>query len=888
MPIRAPLSWLREYVDIDVPVDELARRLTLAGIEVEHIITIGSEWEEIYTGRIARLEQHPNADRLKLATVEYGGDKQITVVTGAPNIEEGQSVVLGLVGCRYLDQHVSPPKWSTLKPAKIRGVQTEGMVMSEAELGLSEEHEGIIVLDSSTPLGLPARDVLGDTILAIEVTPNNGRTLSMIGLAREIAALFGGEIKYPSTHWHTEGPPAQDLLQVEIEDPDLCARYSGAVIRGVTLGPSPAWMQRRLTLAGMRPINNVVDITNYVMLEMGQPLHAFDYNAVEGHKIIVRRARPGEHITTLDHVDRALDPKMLAICDVEKPVALAGVMGGADSEIGEGASDVLLESAHFHPLSIRRTARLLKLPSEASYRFERFVDPNLTVPAMKRAAELMRQIAGGHICEGYVDNYPRPLEPLRIHFYTSEVERLLGIQIPPSQIAEMLSRVGFIVDAPPNADAVGWWDTTMLVDVPTYRNDVTLPCDLVEEVARMVGYDLIPETLLEGGLPPQEVNHLLESGERIRDIMAACGMDEVITYSVSHSQELQKLARLEEDGRWTMDDGRWAMDETGNDQSNPKSEIRNPKYRAWDPARPLVTIVNPVSSKQDVMRPTLLSNMLDVLRDNLRTQPGDPTRIFELGKVYLTRTEEEVEQRKVELTQERVKYPRLANWEPAPGEERLPREPRRLVGLMAGYRFPRTRFHMSGDGPDSQLGFFDAKGVIEEALRHLHIIDVEWLPVDASLFHPGRVAALQVGDVTLGVVGELHPSVVEAWEVPAERVAAWDLDAEALVELMSRGYRYQTVSQYLPVRQDMAFVVEATLPAATVAQAIRRVGGANVIEVSLFDIYTGAPIEEGKKSLAFALTFSALDKPLSEEEVARLRARIERTLERELGAKLRT
>ena len=868
MPIRAPLSWLREYVDINVPVEDLARRLTLAGIEVEQVITVGSEWEEIYTGRIARLEQHPNADRLKLATVEYGSDKQITVVTGAPNIEEGQNVVLGLVGCRYLDQHVSPPKWSTLKPAKIRGVQTEGMVMSEAELGLSEEHEGIIVLDQGTTPGLQAREVLGDTILAIEVTPNNGRTLSMVGLAREIAALFGGEIRYPSTHWQAEGPLARDLLQVEIEDPDLCPRYSGAVIQGVKLGPSPAWMQRRLALAGMRPINNVVDITNYVMLEMGQPLHAFDYNAVEGHKIIVRRARPGERIITLDHVDRALDPNMLAICDVEKPVALAGVMGGADSEIGEeGESDVLLEAAHFNSLSIRRTARLLKLPSEASYRFERFVDPNLTVPAMKRAAELMRHLAGGRICEGYVDNYPRPLEPLRIHFYTSEVERLLGVRIPPSQIAEMLSRLGFVVDAPPNADAVGW-DTTMLVDVPTYRNDVTLPADLVEEVARMVGYDLIPETLLEGGLPPQEVNHLLESAERIRDVLAACGMDEVITYSVSHSEELHKLARLE-----TKD----AVDHES-----------TPHYRTWDIDRPLVTIVNPVSSKQDVLRPTLLANMLDVLRDNLRARPGEPTRIFELGKVFLTRTEGEVEQRLIELAEERVKYPRLTNWEPVPGEERLPLEPRRLAGIMAGYRFPRTRFHLSGDGPDSQLGFFDAKGVIEEALRHLHISGVEWTTVDAPLFHPGRVAALRSGDIELGVVGELHPSVIDAWDAPAETVAAWDLDVEALVELMSRGYRYVPVSQHQQVRQDMAFVVDSAMPAATVAQAIRRVGGANVIEVSLFDIYTGTPIEEGKKSLAFALTFSALDKPLSEEEVARLRGRIERTLERELGAKLRT
>jgi phenylalanyl-tRNA synthetase beta chain len=869
MPLRAPLSWLKEYIDINVPVEELARKLTLAGLEVEHITTVGEEWENIYTGQVARLEQHPNADRLNLATVEYGGGQSITVVTGAPNIEEGQKVVLGLIGSRYIDQHQDPPKWSRLKPAKIRGVQTEGMVMSEAELGLSTEHEGIIVLDPATPLGLTARDVLGDTVLEIDVTPNNGRVLSMIGLAREIAAIFGGQVRYPATEWQASGPPASQLLQIEIQAPDLCPRYSGAVIQSVVIGPSPAWMQSRLTLAGMRPINNIVDITNYVMLEMGQPLHAFDYHAVRGHKIVVRQARSGEHLVTLDHVDRALDPKMLAICDVEKPVALAGVMGGLESEISDEAGskhDVLLESAHFNPRSIRRTARLLKLPSEASQRFERYVDPNLTVPAMKRAAELMRQLGGGIIAEGYVDEFPAPPRPVRIHFYTSEVERLLGIKVPPLKVADILRRLDFKVDAPDNLDVVGQ-DSTMLVDVPSYRNDVTLPADLVEEVARITGYDLIPETLLDGGLPPQEVNYSLELEAKMRDLMVAAGMDEVICYSVTWSGALERLEALDA-RRQTTDEGM-------------------PEYHAYDASLPPVKIVNPVSSRQDTMRPTLMTNMLDTLRNNLKGQPDRPIRIFELGKVYLAPTAADIEARQESMRQERERYPRMNGWTPAEFEERLPVEPRRLMGLLAGPRLPRSLYAADSTAAEAQMDFFDAKGVVEELLGHLHIAGVEWVPVDAPLYHHGRVALLRAQGVDLGVVGELHPDVTAAWDVPAGRVAGWDLDVEAVISVMPERVRYKTISPYQPVEQDMAFVVDEDMPASRVAEAIRKAGGDAVVSLSLFDIYRGKPVPEGKKSLAFAVTMNSPEKPLSEEEIARIRKKIEGYLAHELGATLR-
>ncbi|MDQ6693667.1 MAG: phenylalanine--tRNA ligase subunit beta, partial [Chloroflexota bacterium] len=631
------------------------------------------------------------------------------------------------------------------------------------------------------------------------------------------------------------------------------------------VGPSPAWMQKRIQMAGMRPINNVVDITNYVMLEMGQPLHAFSLDAVQGGKIIVRRAVEGEHIVTLDHVDRTLDPSMLAICDIHRPVALAGVMGGAESEITEGSANVLLESASFNPLSIRRTARVLKLPSEASYRFERTVDPNLTVPAMKRAAELMRKYAGGTIARGYRDVYPRPRRPTRIHFYTSEVERLLGVKVPPSQVAEILGRLEFKVDLPSNADAVGQ-DTTMLIDVPSYRNDVTLPADIVEEVARVMGYDLIPETLLYGGLPLQEINRTLQTEEQLRDIMVSCGMDEVLTYTVTHSEELEKLAKIE---------------------SGATGQTEGLRYRSWDSTRAPVTIVNPVSSKQDVLRPTLLTNLLNTLRANLRLLPEQPVRIFEVGKIHTTPNDAEVSRRRDSLRAERDAYPRMQAWGQVEGEERLPTERRRLAGVMAGPRQARNRFVAGVEAADL-LDFFDAKGVVEEMLSQMHMESVEWLRADAPLFHPGRSALLRAGDYDLGIVGELHPAVAREWDLPTGRVCAWDIDIEAIIEAQEERILYRAVSPHQPVRQDMAFVVESSVPAATVAEAIRKAAGGAAAEVSLFDIYTGKPVPEGQRSLAFAVTFSVADKPLTEEDVARIRRRIEGYLDREIGAKLRT
>ncbi|MDQ2807454.1 MAG: phenylalanine--tRNA ligase subunit beta, partial [Chloroflexota bacterium] len=601
MPINVPLSWLREYVDLPMPPTELATRLTLAGIEVEKLHQVGSEWEKIVVGRVTRLERHPNADRLWITGVEYGADAPQQIVTGAQNLFLDAKVPLALPGAVVLNGHSDTHEKITIKPGKLRGVDSVGMLCSALELGISADAEGILILADDAPLGAPLQAVLGDTILEIATTPNLGRILSMVGVAREVAALFGGTVRYPDTGWQAEGPPIAGQLDVEIADPDLCSRYSAALIRGIRIGPSPDWMQQRLIQAGMRPINNVVDITNYVMLELGQPLHAFDYHKVQGRRIIVRRAHAGERIVTLDHETRTLDTRTLVIADSQVPVALAGVMGGADSEVGDATADILLESANFDPLNVRRTARLLRLPSEAAYRFERSVDQQLTIPAMKRAADLMRQYAGGTIAAGWVDSFPAPRPQRVIDLTPHEVERLLGIAVPADRIAALLTRLEFGVDMPAAVEENP--AAPLRVRVPSYRNDVTIAADLVEEVARMIGYDAIPETLLDGGLPPQAVNYDVLNREALRDTLNACGLDEVLTYSPISSAA---LARLGSPTPPASPDPAPATAPAGKGRTVP---ARTWAYWAYDPTQPPLTIANPLSSEQDTMRPTLLPGL---------------------------------------------------------------------------------------------------------------------------------------------------------------------------------------------------------------------------------------------------------------------------------------
>ncbi|MBI4496818.1 MAG: phenylalanine--tRNA ligase subunit beta [Chloroflexi bacterium] len=596
MPVmRVSLRWLRDYVDLPPSVEDLAHRLTLSGTEVGGIRTVGVTWDEhVRVAQITRIEPHPNADRLRLATVTLGGDQEKTVVCGAPNIQEGQKVPLAQVGAVLKD--ASTGETMTLKAAKIRGVVSEGMLCSPRELGLSEEHEGILILDPSAPVGQPLRSYLGDTILDLDVTPNRPDCLSMLGVAREVGALSRTPVREPDLSYPETAEPADRYVAVAIDDPELCPRYTASIIEGVRIGPSPRWMQERLEAAGMRPINNVVDITNYVMLEYGQPLHAFDYDRIRDRRIVVSRARPGETLTTLDGVARTLDPDMLLICDGAGPVALAGVMGGLESEVSAATTTVLLESASFDHRSIRRTSTRLGLRSEASLRFDKGLSPEIPDEAARRAVQLMLQLAGGRAAQGMVDVYPGRTPRPTVRVVQERMHRILGIDYTREQVTETLTALGFSMEPVDGARDHGY---VYQVTPPPWRIDVAIPEDVAEELARIIGYEDIPAQPIAGQVPPLRRDPLRELKDAVKDLLAGLGLQEIITYSLVSLASLRKLEPL------------------------PAAEIT--------PLR----VANPMSAEQEHLRTTLRGSLLTALAANQRNAAG--LRLFEVGRVYLPR-----------------------------------------------------------------------------------------------------------------------------------------------------------------------------------------------------------------------------------------------------------
>ena len=596
--MKVPLSWLKEYVEIKVPADELARRLTMAGTEVAEVATIGG-WNNCFVGYVAEVEPHPNADRLTLCTVELE-EERAQVVCGAPNVAAGQKIAFARVGAELYDRHSQ--KVEPLKAAKIRGVVSEGMICSELELGIGEDHQGILVLPEDAPLGTPLADYLGDSILDLEVTPNRPDCLSVLGVAHEVAALTDAMVREPDSSYPEDGQPIESLVSVEVADPDLCPRYTASLVTGITVGPSPVWLQDRLLKVGMRPINNVVDITNYVMLEYNQPMHAFDFDTVKERKIVVRRAKPGEMTVSLDGVERKLSPETLVIADADDPVGLAGVIGGACSEITEKSTSVFLESATFNPINNRRTAQALKLSTEASIRFEKGLRPELAPIALRRATQLIQEIAGGAVAKGTIDIFPgseqysTPVVTLTL----DRVQKVLGMSPPLARIEEVLESLGFTCERA---------DSGVRVEVPYWRSDISIEDDLVEEVARIVGYDDVPTTLLSTPIPYHRPQPLLELREQVRDLLVACGMEEVISYSVTSLDELEKARAL-----------------------------RNGE----EPLK----LANPMSSQQQYLRPTLRGSLMSTLAANQLHELG-PIAIFEVGRTYHPRADALPEEREI-------------------------------------------------------------------------------------------------------------------------------------------------------------------------------------------------------------------------------------------------
>jgi phenylalanyl-tRNA synthetase beta chain len=833
--MKVPLNWLRDYVKLTTNVAELVERLTISGLEVAAVRLIGlpvpdglrvkqdqpgPAWdrEKIVTAQVVGVAKHPNADKLKLVELDFGTGTPKQVVTGAPNIAvgtSGQKVVLGLCGCSYFDGHATPKAIKELKPSNLRGVPSDAMVMSTYELGIDEEHEGIIILEDDAPVGKPLVDFMGDAVLELEVLPNMARCLSMIGVAREAAALTGQSAAVPNPEPIYAGESIDGKVKVEIADSKLCARYTAMIIRDTKIGPSPGWMQRRLAYAGMRPISNIVDITNYVMLEFGQPLHAFDYDHLvkrAGGKpptIIVRPARQGEKLKTLDGQDRELSPENLVIADTAGPVALAGVMGGAETEVSAATKNILLESANFDFVSIRRTSKQFNLFSEASTRFSRGIHPEVAKPAALRAAQLMQQHAAGVVLKGIVDNYPAPLPPQVITLKKNEIKRLLGVEFPDADVERVLKALDFTLEK----DGPGGWKVT----TPPYRTDIQAgAADLIEELARIHGYDRLPSTLLSGELPPQRANRSLVLEERVKDVLATAGLQETITYALTSGE---REAALGISGSY-------------------------------------VEVLNEISADRKVMRKSVLASVLEVAKHNLLHT--DTVRLFEIGLVYL----------------------------PKPGEK-LPNESRRLAIVMTGRRNPVAWDDPLGVKP-ATIDFFDLKSIVEALAGDLHLPNIAYRPTkEVPFLHPGRAAELLVDGKLVGSFGEMHPKTALAFELGERSILAADLDLEAILAAVPERFAYLPVPRFPAALRDVAVIVDEAVANEQIATEMQTAGGNLLGAARLFDVYRGEPIPAGSKSLAYALTYQAADRTLTDKEVDKVHKKIEDRLRHVLKARIR-
>jgi len=874
--MKVPISWLKDFVDIDLPIPELAHLMTMAGLEVEEIHYVGLpmpaegsrdskitgiQWDpgKLVVASISEVLPHPNADRLVLCKL-FDGQQDQVVLTGAPNLFEYKGkgplskplkVAYAKEGAQIYDGHQPGQVLVTLKRAKIRGVDSYSMACSEKELGISEDHEGIIIFDDDAPVGASLVDYLGDAVMEVSILPSTARCANILGMAREIAAITGKPLRLPSYDVQADGAPFK--AEIEITRPELNPRFVLGLIRAVEIRPSPYKVQLRLKLAGMRPINNIVDATNYAMLEIGEPLHAFDYDVLATRakgkpvRIITRTAKAGEKLTTLDGLERKLDESTVLVCDTVGALSIAGIMGGAESEVrdasqeildakgpqagqsgslqpgkasvrGMSTANILLEGAAWNFINIRKTARAQDLPSEASYRFSRGVHPAMASRGVRRGLELMRLWSGGVVSPTFVDEYPLPPNDPQVRLTSQDVKRLLGIELSAADMAELLRRLEFKVTLDGG---------TLTVVTPDHRLDigegVTGKADVIEEIARIYGYDRIPESHLPDHLPPQIGNPLLEKEERLRDLLVAEGLQEIVSYRLT----------------------------------TPEREARRLPPGGSPDDKPYLRLANPISADKAVMRHSVLAGLLETAERNARIR--ERLALFEIGPVFLA----------------------------SEAQDGLPDELQRLSILIAG---PRAL--PSWQGSDQGfLDFYDLKGILTGLLESLHIPGLQYEPVANPTFHPGKCARVLSEDKPLGVFGELHPQVRQRFDWPASFVAApflaADLDLDVLLALVPSLFDVSPVPEFPPVLEDLALVVDESLPAERVADVIRQAAGKVVAAVRLFDVYRGEKIGAGKKSLAYSLTFQAADKTLSDKDVAGIRAHILRRLEQELGAKLR-
>ncbi len=793
--MRVSYEWLGDFVDLDgVTPTDAADVLTRLGVEVESLTEV--DLSQIVIGKVLEQKPHPKSrNPLWIHRVDLGGRTE-QIIAGAPNAIPGSIVPVALPG-------TTVPNGKVVRDMNIAGERASGMLASAAELMLGDDHSGILILDRGTP-GEPLTSVIpNQAIMEAEVTSNRPDCMGHMGVARELAAGLDRPVKrdFMPAFTGTADPPGRDLVRVTIEHPELCSRYIGGAIKNVRVGPSPDWMQRRLRACGVRPINNIVDITNYVLLEYAQPLHAFDLSKLEGPEIRVRRARAHERLLCLDGVERELTPDMLVIADAQRPVAIAGVIGGEESAVTAQSTDILLESANFNGPSVRQTSRALGLRTEASARFERALPPELALAGARRAASLIAELAGGEVHREWADVYPRPQEPVRINLRPALIDDVLGTHVPLEESESILKRLSFHV----KVEGDGRWD----VLPPVFRLDVTIPEDLVEEVGRVYGYDRVPPTL--PGQRTSTWTPLASSIDRrldaAREVMAGAGYTETWNPALVAGRKLEEL-RI--------------------------------SARA-------MRVQNALSDDMDTLRTSLLPSLVDVTALN-RDRGRVDVRVYEVAEAYLARVGEKNAQ---------------------------PEEPLRVAAVSSA----------GTSAEDGRAAFNRLKSVLDACMGALAGPPAAYQRAAAELFHPGRCAAVVMDGRQLGYIGELHPSVASSAKLEG-RFVAFEVDVEPVLAA-SRIPRAQPLPRFPAVERDLAVVVEETVAAGAILAAITESGGDLLESARAFDEYRGAQFAEGRKSVAFTLTFRSPERTLTDAEVDGVMAEIRLGLEKRHGARFR-
>ena len=810
--MQVSTKWLKDYIKIDITPEELAEKFTMAGVPVENVVHADEGLEKVVTGKIEKLEAHPDSDHLQVCQMNVGTGELLQIVTGAPNVKQGQVVPVALVGAHL-------PNGQKISKGKLRGVASNGMLCSAQELnldleGLPEEQKtGIYILPDDTPVGVPAKEVLGldDVILEFELTANRGDCFSVFGLVREAAVLTNQESVLPEIKVKEDSSEsAADLITIKIDATDLCSRFSSRVLRNVKLGPSPEWMQQRLQGAGIRAINNVVDVTNFVMVELGQPMHAYDYDEVAGHVLNARRAVEGEQLHTLDDSNRLAKGGELVIADAEKAAGLAGVMGGFETEITEKTKTVVLEAASFNSASIRRTSRAVGLHSEASGRFERGVDETQTIRALDRAAQLLQDMGACTVCKGVVDVYPSPKSEVVVDFTPEQINSRLGTNVKISEIVDILTKLGFEVSSKGDIYSA---------KVPHWRNDVTMWEDLSEEVARIIGFDKIPSTLPIGETSQGHQSDMQNFVDKIKSVLVSLGMNEELSFSFTNPTMFDKM-NIPQD-----------------------SDLRK-----------AVPIMNPLTDDYPLLRTNLLSSIMENAARNY-SRKNEDIKLFEIAPVF---------------------YPKAL-----PITEQ-PIEMLKLAGLIMGRRDPKGWNQGNGE-----VDFYDMKGIVEELFNQLSIEKYTVEVGEHFAMHPGKTAVFKKGKDILATVGELHPAITNAFDIP-KKIYVFEADVATLLKYTAKAFHYEQLPKYPAISRDLAVLVDRSIAAGEVEKTITKNGGKFFDRVTLFDVYTGERIDADKKSLAFNIKFQSNDRTLTDAEADEAFAKILSTVEKQFNATLRS